>query len=78
LAKGRGRQCHETIAIAWCDGKLDAIVTGYGLSDDGLWRQHSWGLSDGVVVEPTEERLAYFGVELHGAKADEFAANQLD
>jgi hypothetical protein len=78
MAPGRANQCHETAAIAWCDGKLDAIVTGYALSNDGLWRQHSWGLSKGAVIEPTEKRLAYFGIELRGARADEFAENQMD
>lgn len=36
---------------------------GFALSDDGLWRQHSWAMSD-VVVETTLPRLGYFGMEM--------------
>jgi hypothetical protein len=78
LRKGRPNQCHQTTAAAWDEGKLDAIVTGYALSEDGLWRQHSWGLARGVVIEPTEKRTAYFGIELRGSRADEFASEQLN
>ena len=77
LVKGPPNSCHETTALAWFAGKLDAVVTGYALSEDGLWRQHSWGLSNNVVIEPTEKRTAYFGIELHGEAANEFATNQL-
>jgi hypothetical protein len=49
------------------------IVTGYALSSDGLWRQHSWAMAgDGGVVETTEERLLYFGYELTAAEAEIF------
>ena len=39
-----------------------AIPTGYALSDDGLWRQHTWGLLRNGVLETTEVRLRYFGI----------------
>lgn len=51
--------------MLWIDGEIASIGTGYALSDDGLWRQHSWGLeADGVVVETTFERRSYVGIVL--------------
>ena len=48
-------------------------MTGYALSDDGLWRQHSWGLlTDDRVVETTVARLRYFGAILTDPAAAEF------
>src|SRR5262249_30876316 len=40
------------------------IATGYALSDDGLWRQHSWLCSEKSIGETTERRVAYAGVIL--------------
>jgi hypothetical protein len=59
---GDDGECHRNVAILW----IDAIGTGYALSDDGLWRQHSWGVDRaGTVVETTTiRRLAYVGVVL--------------
>jgi len=38
------------------------VGTGYALSPDGLWRQHSWAIDqDGRIVETTERRVAYYG-----------------
>jgi hypothetical protein len=57
--------CHENVAVLWIDGEVESIGTGYALSDDGLWRQHSWGVdADGTVVETTAERQAYVGITL--------------
>lgn len=40
-------------------------MTGYALSPDGLWRQHSWAYGDNLMIyETTVERVMYFGVEL--------------
>src|SRR4051795_2042950 len=38
--------CHRNVAKLWLrvPRRLFAIGTGYALSDDGLWRQHSWGV----------------------------------
>jgi hypothetical protein len=71
--------CHENVAVLWIDGTAAEIGTGYALSDDGLWRQHSWGIAaDGVVIETTEERLRYVGVRLVGADALKFAASNAE
>lgn len=67
--------CHENVAEMWLDKNygLTAIGTGYALSEDGLWRQHSWGIRDGEIVETTSERVKYFGTVMTGAYADAFA-----
>jgi hypothetical protein len=62
---GDASECHGNTAALWIRAEADAIGTGYALSDDGLWRQHSWGVdADGTVVETTERRVAYVGVVL--------------
>ncbi|MEV6638263.1 hypothetical protein AB0M54_46845 [Actinoplanes sp. NPDC051470] len=58
-------ECHRNVAVLWIDGAIESIGTGYALSDDGLWRQHSWGLaSNGVLIETTDERRAHVGIVL--------------
>ncbi len=67
--------CHQNISALW-QGRRHGIVgiaTGYALSEDGPWRQHSWGLLRDGVLETTETRLKYFGIVLQGKKADKFA-----
>src|SRR5882672_3114977 len=42
--------CHQNVAAVWKKHSFGivGIATGYALSEDGLWRQHSWGvLRDG-------------------------------
>ncbi|MEU7909030.1 hypothetical protein [Actinoplanes sp. NPDC049118] len=65
LADGDVGECHGNVAALWIDGALASIGTGYALSEDQLWRQHSWGVdTDGALVETTEERRAYVGIVL--------------
>jgi hypothetical protein len=45
-----------------------SIATGYALSDDGLWRQHSWGILREGVLETTKVRVKYFGILLQGQR----------
>jgi hypothetical protein len=67
--------CHQNVSSIWVKKALGivGIATGYALSDDGLWRQHSWGILRDGVLETTEERLKYFGILLQGKGADGFA-----
>jgi hypothetical protein len=76
-AAGEPGDCHQNVAAAWIDGTIAAIGTGYALSDDGLWRQHSWGLdADGTLVETTDPRMAYVGIVLPaGAPSMQFAGS---
>ena len=71
---GPPSDCHRNAVAIWRSGRALAIGTGYALSDDGLWREHSWGVaSDGAVIETTEPRLRYFGVTMDGDRAEWFA-----
>jgi hypothetical protein len=66
--------CHQNVAAIWKEKKLDivGIATGYALSRDGLWRQHSWGVLRDGLLETTEKRTKYFGILLQGSLADRF------
>jgi hypothetical protein len=74
--RGHPSRCHENVARLW-DGNphLTSILTGYALSNDGIWRQHSWLVfSDtGHVIETTEKRIAYFGFVLTLEEARDFS-----
>jgi hypothetical protein len=67
--------CHQNIASIWKARRFGivGIATGYALSEDGLWRQHTWGVLRNGVLETTEERLKYFGILHQAADADHFA-----
>ncbi len=71
----KSSSCHENVASLWRGRKFDliGIATGYALSEDGLWRQHSWGVLRDGVLETTEVRVKYFGIVLQGKSADRFA-----
>jgi hypothetical protein len=67
LAEGEPNNCHKNAAKYWFDhSKKHCLMTGYALSSDGVWRQHSWCLfnKSRTVVETTEKRLLYFGFRL--------------
>ena len=69
-------QCHLNVARLWEERKkrsrLIGVATGYALSDDGLWRGHSWGLNKRGMIETTVSRVKYFGLPLVGKGADWF------
>jgi hypothetical protein len=71
--------CHENVAQLWVtkSSGLTAIGTGYALSEDGLWRQHSWGVRRDGIVETTKVRVKYFGISVQGRDAEAFAAANL-
>ena len=72
--------CHWNVATLWLRGREDlvAVATGYALSADGLWRQHSWGMRHNAIFETTEIRTCYFGLLMEGADADAFAHRFFD
>jgi hypothetical protein len=67
--------CHANVARLWGKSRwrLMGIGTGYALSDDGLWRQHSWGVRRSGILETTQVRSVYFGIVLSGVEAERFA-----
>ncbi len=59
-------RCHDNCEILLAKKEITNIYSGYALSDDGLWRFHSWGINlDGDIVETTTPRLLYYGVTLY-------------
>jgi len=74
LKRMKANSCHQNVASIWKARRFGivGIATGYALSDDGLWRQHSWGILRNGVLETTEECVKYFGILHQGADADHF------
>lgn len=83
MMKGRPSKCHANAAELWYenketykDGHAIIICTGYALSKDGFWRQHSWLIHAKArannVIETTEPRLAYFGFGMTYEQAERF------
>ena len=64
--------CHISSKIFYSANKNSVkICTGYALSDDGLWREHSWIITKNkCIIERTHiRRLAYYGVVLPDLEA---------
>jgi hypothetical protein len=73
FTKGRSNECHENSALLYKNGEsITEIGTGWALSDDGLWRQHSWAMRGSELVETTVERSVYYGILLKNDEAQEF------
>lgn len=75
--KGDPCGCHRNAANLWSVNRRKlSIVTGYALSVDGGWRQHSWCVDeDHKVIETTTKRVLYFGFPLTPAEAAIFLYN---
>jgi hypothetical protein len=72
--KGDHRRCHSNSAALW-DVNRDklTLATGYALSRDGMWRQHSWCVNDmSTVIETTEKRVLYYGFLMTPEEAEQF------
>jgi hypothetical protein len=68
-------RCHANVSKLWTRKRrtIVGIGTGYALSKDGLWRQHSWGLLREGILETTGAREKYFGILLQSLDADSFS-----
>ena len=86
MMRGRDNRCHSNVCDLWEQNHKDkdvSIATGYALSDDGLWRQHSWLVHRYQtatqrrtrIVETTVKRVCYFGFEMTDAEAERFCQN---
>jgi hypothetical protein len=73
--------CHQNVATIWRRKQygITGICSGYVLSDDGLWRAHTWGLlPGGGILEITIARQKYLGLVHEGEMADAFADMTLE
>jgi hypothetical protein len=75
IKKGEVRECHSNSATLWLASRTKyKIATGYGLSDDDIWRRHSWIMStDNNLIETTIAHDIYFGIILNKRIARAFA-----
>lgn len=78
MMRGQPSQCHSNSAACWQENKSKTtIATGYALSEDGLWRQHSWVIHlkprQNRVVETTKKRLIYYGFAMTEKECEDFA-----
>ena len=57
--------CHNNAAVVATERGWE-LWTGMALSDDGVWRVHSWVRipSTGTIGETTMSRVVYYGVRL--------------
>ena len=72
---GEACQCHSNSAAIWDqDQDRYELMTGYGLSEDGVWRQHSWvyDTREGEIIETTTERVVYYGFKMTNDEASKF------
>jgi hypothetical protein len=74
VVEGQPSGCHDNAFALW-ESKPERymVVTGYGLSKDGIWRPHSWCVDrkTGKIIETTERRTKYFGVEFSKAEFED-------
>lgn len=78
LMRGEPNQCHANSANLWEQNKdTTRICTGYALSNDGMWRQHSWLIwhkaRSNQIVETTVKRVAYYGFAMPYDMCHQFA-----
>ena len=65
LRRMQRNRCHYNAAKLWLKGQAPLVVSGFALSDDGLWRSHTWVLnSRGRIIETTQRMKVYFGTVL--------------
>ena len=78
LMHGKPSKCHANSANLWEQNKdITRICTGYALSKDGMWRQHSWLVwhkaRSNQIVETTVKRIAYYGFVMTYDMCQQFA-----
>ena len=78
MMKGEPCHCHYNASRLWETNKdKSRICTGYALSEDGIWRQHSWVIwmkpKSNQIVETTIPRVAYFGFVMTSDQCRDFA-----
>lgn len=66
---GNPSDSHNNITDLLQERKIDSHWMGVALKDDGLWREHSWGLKGTTIVESTVSFLVYIGFDLDQFKS---------
>jgi hypothetical protein len=69
--------CHVNTAVLFKQGS-GLIASGFALSEDGLWREHSWLLDHaGGLIETTVLRIFYHGYVLSDQEQAWFVSSEL-
>jgi hypothetical protein len=81
IETGTENNCHANVARLRSSGR-GAIVSGWALADDGLWREHSWLIvrptgSTDSLLETTQPWLLYHGYQLDAHETDWFIHSEL-
>jgi hypothetical protein len=81
---GARNRCHGNSALAYfrfsnnqTKWKSCKIMTGYAMASDSIWRQHSWLLVDGRLVDTTMTFELYFGIILSDVEACQFVMQEV-
>lgn len=79
IKKGRPNRCHANAASLWSSNMENTrICTGYALSEDSMWRQHSWLIHfkerSNQIIETTTPRIGYYGFVLNTEQCKKFAS----
>ena len=82
LMIGQPSQCHYNSSCLYEANKNTTnhvrICTGYALSDDGIWRMHSWCIwakpRVNKIIETTVERVLYYGFVMNKEECEEFSS----
>jgi len=63
LVRGEAIRCHDNSILLQEANPHLHLCTGYALSNDGIWRSHSWCFEEQTyrIVETTLKRVAYHG-----------------
>ena len=77
MMKGQPSQCHRNSSYCWeANQDKTVLCTGYALSEDSMWRCHSWLVElrprKNRIVETTVPRVAYFGFGMTSDEAWKF------
>ncbi len=85
MMKGQPSMCHTNACELWALNKKDHdvhICTGYALSEDGMWREHSWLIKKTPrsyqLIETTKKRLLYYGYVLDDYRATDLYYDQIN
>ena len=87
MKSGEPSQCHVNSAKYWKKEKNKmkgtlGIATGYALSKDNMWRQHSWCVlkkpRSYQIIETTTPRELYYGFCMLDVDAELFCSSVLD
>lgn len=77
MMRGLPSQCHFNSCRCWvANTDKTRICTGFALSPDGMWREHSWLIhikpQSNIIIETTVPRIAYFGYVMTTEQCEQF------